>query len=128
MLSRDGPAWGWLFLLEGLPAVLVSFVAFWLPDHPETAKFLTEEERLYLKDRLSSGAPKSEKHWDWKSLGVLIIDPTLYTFSLYWMRHSIGGFGIGFSLPTIVYQLGFTNTTYSQLMIIVSPEYPSKRR
>jgi hypothetical protein len=113
--------WRWLFLLEGLPAILLAFVAFWLPDYPETAKFLTEEECLYLKDRLASGAPKGEKHWDWKSLRVLIKDPTLYTFTLYWICHGIGGFGIGFSLPTVVYQLGFTNTTYSQLMNIVSP-------
>ena len=120
--------WRWLFLLEGLPAVILAFVALWLPDYPETANFLTEEERLYLKDRLASGAPKGKKHWDWKSLRSLIQDPTLYTFTLYWTCHSIGGFGVGFSLPTVVYQLGFTNTTYSQLMNMVSPGHPSKRR
>ena len=85
--------WRWLFLLEGLPAVLLSFAAFWLPDYMETTKFLTEEERLYLKDRLASGAPKGEQHWDWKSLRVLIEDPTLCTFALYWTCHGIGGGG-----------------------------------
>ncbi|KAJ4987630.1 high-affinity nicotinic acid transporter [Stagonosporopsis vannaccii] len=115
--------WRWLFLLEGLPAILLAFAAFWLPDYPETAKFLTKEERLYLKDRLASNAPKGGKHWDWASLKTMTKDPTLYSFSLYWICHGIGGFGVGFALPTVIYQLGFTTTAYSQLMNI--PPYVS---
>ncbi|KAH6642919.1 retrograde regulation protein 2 [Boeremia exigua] len=115
--------WRWLFLLEGLPAIILAFVALWVPNYPETAKFLTEEERSYLKNRLSSSAPKDEKHWDWGSLKAMTKDPTLYSFSLYWICHGIGGFGVGFALPTVVYQLGFTTTAYSQLMNI--PPYVS---
>lgn len=78
--------WRWLFLLEGIPAILLSFVAFWVPDYPETAKILTPEERDFIKSRLRSTAPKGEKgNWDWRSLIVLVKDPTFYTFSLYWM-------------------------------------------
>lgn len=112
--------WRWLFLLEGLPAILLAFVAFFLPDYPETANFLTEEERVYMKNRLASNAPKGEKHWDWQSLKTMAKDPSLYTFSLFWISHGIGGFGVGFALPTVIYQLGFTTTAYSQLMNIVS--------
>lgn len=112
--------WRWLFLLEGLPAIILAFVAFWLPDYPETAKILTKEERQYMKSRLANNALRGEKHWDWASLKVMAKDPTLYTFSLYWICHGIGGFGVGFALPTVIYQLGFTTTAYSQLMNIVS--------
>ncbi|KAF9691881.1 hypothetical protein EKO04_009965 [Ascochyta lentis] len=115
--------WRWLFLLEGLPAIVLAFFAFWLPDYPETAKLLTEDERLYMKSRLTSNAPKGVKHWDFSSLKVMAKDPTLYTFSLYWICHGIGGFGVGFALPTVIYQLGFTTTAYSQLMNI--PPYVS---
>ncbi|KAF2733983.1 retrograde regulation protein 2 [Polyplosphaeria fusca] len=112
--------WRWLFLLEGLPAIVLAFVAFWIPDYPETAKFLTREEREYLTTRLAESAPKGgrSKHWDWQSLKKLCKDPTFYTFSLYWVCHAIGGFGINYTLPTVIYQLGFTTTTYSQLMNI----------
>ncbi|KAF3037916.1 hypothetical protein E8E12_001639 [Didymella heteroderae] len=110
--------WRWLFLLEGLPAILLAFVAFWLPDYPETTSFLSKEERLYMKNRLANNAPKGEKHWDWASLKVMTKDPTLYTFNLYWICHGIGGFGVGFALPTVIYQLGFTTTAHSQLMNI----------
>ncbi|KZM20245.1 uncharacterized protein EKO05_0003700 [Ascochyta rabiei] len=115
--------WRWLFLLEGLPAIILAFFAFWLPDYPDTAKFLTEDERSFMKSRLASNAPKGEEHWDFSSLKVMAKDPTLYTFSLYWICHGIGGFGVGFALPTVIYQLGFTTTAYSQLMNI--PPYVS---
>ncbi|KAF1951759.1 MFS general substrate transporter [Byssothecium circinans] len=111
--------WRWLFLLEGLPAILLAFVAFWIPDYPESTNFLTDDERMFWKNRLAKTAPKGEvKHWDWQTLKPLVRNPTLYTFSLYWICHGIGGFGIGFALPTDIYQLGFTTTAKSQLMNI----------
>jgi hypothetical protein len=84
---------------------------------------LTAEERTWFSQRLASTAPSSrQRNWDWKKIKVLLADPTVYTFSLYWIAHGIGGFGIGFALPTVIYQLGFTTTSLSQLMNIVSRE------
>ncbi|CAH0055990.1 unnamed protein product [Clonostachys solani] len=112
------PGWRWLFLLEGLPAIMLSFVALWkLPNYPETAKILNEEERKYATTRLVKTAPQGKKgNWDYKSLLVLVKDPTFYTFSVFWICHGIGGFGVGVALPTVVYDLGFTTTAYTQLM------------
>lgn len=40
------PAWAWIFILEGLFTVLVGIASFWIiQDFPDTAKFLSEEER-----------------------------------------------------------------------------------
>lgn len=113
--------WRWLFLIEGLPAIIFSIVAlFGLPDYPETARMLTDEERGVILRRLSSTAPSGEgKNWNWKDLKVLFTDPTLYTFAIYWIAHGIGGFGVSFALPTVIYDLGFTTTSLSQLMNIV---------
>jgi ACS family tartrate transporter-like MFS transporter len=45
--------WQWLFLLEGLPAVVLGFVVLWcLPDRPEQAGWLTPEERVWLTERV----------------------------------------------------------------------------
>jgi MFS family permease len=120
------PGWRWLFLLEGLPAIILSVPAlFGLPDYPETARILTLEERTFILQRLSSSAPSGQKgNWDWKSLGALFKDPTVYTFSIYWIAHGIGGFGVGYALPTVIYQLGFTTTSLSQLMNIVRRRNP----
>lgn len=114
--------WRWLFILEGLPAILLSVIAlFGLPDYPETARMLTEEERDFLRGRLSKASPSGEdKSWDWDGIKALLKSPTLYTFSLYWIGHGIGGFGVNYALPTVIYELGFTTTALSQLMNIVS--------
>lgn len=120
--------WRWLFLIEGLPAIVLSFVAlFGLPDYPQTARMLNEEEREFILARLSSTAPSGASgNWDFKTLKVLFADPTLYTFAVYWIAHGIGGFGVGYALPTVIYQLGFTTTSLSQLMNIVSQQsFPS---
>jgi MFS family permease len=55
--------WQWIFLLEGLAPVAVSFGLYWLlPDNPETASFLTKEEKEFIINRLAldtgSKAPK----------------------------------------------------------------------
>ena len=115
------PGWRWLFLLEGLPAIILSVVAlFGLPDYPETARMLSAEERKFILQRLSTTAPSGKTgNWDWKTLKVLFSDPTVYTFAIYWVAHGIGGFGVGYALPTVIYQLGFTTTSLSQLMNIV---------
>lgn len=45
--------WRWIFILEGIVTVIVAVFAFWaLHDFPETAKFLTEEERAFVVYRL----------------------------------------------------------------------------
>ena len=45
--------WRWIFILEGLATVVVAVLAFFtLYDFPETAKFLSEEEREFIVYRL----------------------------------------------------------------------------
>ena len=42
-------AWRWIILINGLPTIVTGFIIpFVLPNSPETAKFLTEEDRANL--------------------------------------------------------------------------------
>src|SRR5262245_58371710 len=58
ILRLDG-AWGlagwqWLFLLEGLPAVILGVAAlFWLTDRPEQASWLPPDDRMWLERTMS---------------------------------------------------------------------------
>lgn len=61
LLSMHGMAglhgWQWLFLLEGLPAVIVGLIVLWrLPDTPEKSTFLTDPEREWLMSELAADA------------------------------------------------------------------------
>lgn len=45
--------WRWIFILEGTLTCVVAFLFFFLiPSFPEDAKWVTEDERAYLKARL----------------------------------------------------------------------------
>jgi sugar phosphate permease len=45
--------WRWIFILEGILTVIIGFSAFFLvTDFPEDAKWLTEEERKFVIDRV----------------------------------------------------------------------------
>src|SRR5438270_5182881 len=56
LLSLDGKqglaGWQWLFLLEGLPSVVLGFIALWyLTDKPSDAHWLSEAQRSWLENR-----------------------------------------------------------------------------
>jgi MFS family permease len=47
--------WQWLFILEGLPTVLVGiYVLFMLPDRPESVEWLDRDERAWLTSKLAA--------------------------------------------------------------------------
>ena len=55
--------WQWLFLMEGIPSVLLGIVVLiYLPNGPDEATWLTEEERALLIARLKP-SPTSESHF-----------------------------------------------------------------
>src|SRR6202167_2528358 len=59
-MGVDG--WRWLFLLEGVPAVLLGAVAFfYLTDRPKDAAWLAPEQRRWIERRLEEEKPVSER-------------------------------------------------------------------
>jgi hypothetical protein len=63
--------WRVLFLVEGLPTVVMAAVAFFfLPDSPEKAKFLNEEEKAVARARgvAQAGAGTRIGAINWKEM------------------------------------------------------------
>lgn len=66
--------WQWIFILEGLLTVAVAFASFFLLyDFPDTAGFLSVEEKAWVVHRLKyQGSKKSgravaeSEHFEWK--------------------------------------------------------------
>jgi MFS family permease len=54
--------WRWIFILEGLLTCVVSFLFYFIiTDFPEEAKFLSEEERAFVKKRLQVDVGESAR-------------------------------------------------------------------
>lgn len=76
--------WRLLFLVEGLPCI-VAAVATWflMPDSPEKASFLTEEEKVVTRARAVQQVGSGEAHRvgriNFKDLGAALLDLKVYT-------------------------------------------------
>lgn len=62
----------------------------------------------------------NSKTFNFQQIKDLFADPTFVPFLFIWALHGIGGWGISFVLPTVILDLGITNSAYSQLMTMVS--------
>ncbi|WVQ99099.1 hypothetical protein IAU59_006231 [Kwoniella sp. CBS 9459] len=113
--------WQWLFVLEGIPAVIVGvLIYFFLPDFPETAKFLTEEERAFASERMGPFAPRgTDKHFDKADFIATVKSWDFWVFSLayFLMTNSLNAFG--FFAPAIVSAMGFKG--YKAQLLTVPP-------
>src|SRR5580704_12002181 len=100
--------WQWLFLLEGLPALVLGFITFrFLTDRPAVAGWLNENEREWLTasiEREESGLKNPQAHSAWRVLA----DWKVLALSLAYFGTSAGLYTIGFWAPLIVKGLGFS--------------------
>lgn len=113
--------WQWLFVLEGIPAVIVGvLVWFFLPDYPQTVSWLSPEERAFAVKRLGPYAPSmNDKHWDSKVAKDTVSDPFFWLFAVayFFMANSLNAFG--YFAPSIVSSLGFKG--YKAQLLTVPP-------
>lgn len=101
--------WQWLFLLEGVPAILMAFVVLgYLTDGPDKAAWLAADERQWLIANLDSEHDRKERVGR-PSFLKTISDPRILTLAAVYF--SLGGmsYGVGFFLPTIVKGFGISN-------------------
>jgi ACS family tartrate transporter-like MFS transporter len=110
ILNMDGMGgmhgWQWLFILEALPAIVLTFfVLIYLPDGPNDAKWLTDNERAWLQQRLkaerSSLEARSKISWkqslfNWRVIGLGFV----------YMGITVPLYGLGFFLPQIIKGFG----------------------
>ena len=97
--------WQWLFLIQGLPAVLLAFVTLAvLPDGPAQASWLDDTEKNIIAARLAADAPPAER-----SMGQALCDPRLILLGLAGLGSGCALYGINLWLPQIIHAMGFSN-------------------
>ncbi len=109
MLGLKG--WQWLFLMEGSPAILLGFlVLYFLPDKPVDVAWLTPGQQQALARDLREAEPShpAQAH---SILDIFTAQPAVYAWSFAYFCMTIGIYGLGFWLPTVLASHGLTLRT-----------------
>jgi D-galactonate transporter len=101
--------WQWLFLLEGLPTVLLGIVVLAvLPDKPRDATWLTTEQQDWLQgtiDQENRIAQTTHGLSVWK----IFLDPRVLGLAFIYFANTTANLGLAFFLPQIIKGIGLTN-------------------
>ena len=94
--------WQWLFLLEGIPAVVLGIaVLLWLPDTPSDARWLTPEEQRAIEEavRAEQEEIRASSH---QTLGPALVSGRVWLLAIIYFTIVISFYGISLWLPQIV--------------------------
>ncbi len=109
LLSLNGvlglAGWQWLFLVEGIPAILLGVIVLvYLTDRPETAHWLSSGEKDWLVSRLAAERDsRSTAH----PIGIVsaLTNPTIWQLGIIFLLAAIGFYGYSFWGPLVVKSL-----------------------
>jgi ACS family tartrate transporter-like MFS transporter len=111
--GRAGLAgWQWLFLVEGLPAVVMSAVIlFCLPDKPATVGWLTQVEKSWLEQKMIADLARAGRRQDgsiWKAL----LNPMVFAFTVVNFISLGCNYAFGLSAPVLLGAATHLNATW----------------
>ena len=108
-------AWQWLFLLEGLPPVLVGICALWyLPDDPHTAKWLSPQEKAVVLRELQDAADPAAPHIS--HFGAALKNWRVYVCAFGYFTITWAGSVLNFWAPSVIRQTGVANPFHVGLL------------
>ncbi|KAJ5751138.1 hypothetical protein N7533_008166 [Penicillium manginii] len=112
-------AWRYLFYIEGAPSCASAFLVwFLLPDYPETASWLSDEEKELARERLSvEGSHGESGGLTWAEAKKTLVDWRLYAHYLIYFGISTPFSSLSLFTPSITAGLGFSNLR-AQLMTV----------
>lgn len=92
--------WRWMFILEGLPAILWAIVWWYVADDdPSKAKWLTPEEKNQVKGQINA---EQQQLAPVKNYAAMFRSKTVILLSIQYFLWSIGVYGFVMWLPSII--------------------------
>ncbi|OJJ02822.1 hypothetical protein ASPVEDRAFT_29369 [Aspergillus versicolor CBS 583.65] len=113
--------WRWIIILEGIPTFILGIATwFWLADSPDTAHYLTMQERelIDLRMRRQIGHTKSSDQMHKKDVYEGLLDWKIWLFTIGQFGGDTILYGYSTFLPTIIQGLGDWSNAEVQALTI----------
>ena len=111
--------WQWMFLMEGIPAILLGAIVLWvLSDRPAEANWLKGEERGWLLEKLA-GEQQVESRLKGGSFWQVLIAPRIWMLSLVYFGVSTTMYGVTFWLPSLIQSLSGLGNFATSLVAVL---------
>ena len=108
LLQMDGflglHGWQWMFIIEGIPAVLLAFVVWKkLPNKPDGASWLSDEDRALLNEQLEAedDGVGHQAH-GFRSLVPVAKDPIIWLVIVVYFTHQVAVYSLSYFLPAMI--------------------------
>ena len=113
--------WQWLFLIEGLPAIVLSIVfLLCLPDGPATAAWLNDEERHWLLAALHRDDAAAGGVHTGSEVRYALRQARVWALGIFLLCVYIGNYSYAFVAPTVIQRVtGFDATQVGFLVAIL---------
>ncbi|KAM5354266.1 hypothetical protein ACJ41O_000916 [Fusarium nematophilum] len=108
---RGYSGWRWIFILEGGLTVFVSFFFYFLlPDFPEEAKWLTQEERAYVTARLQAdqGRSGADRKTTFADVANIFKDYKIILGGFMYFGLIVPAYGYAYFAPGIIRTYGYS--------------------
>ncbi|HEY6612834.1 MAG TPA: MFS transporter [Pseudomonas sp.] len=107
--------WHWLFLLSGLPCVLLGLIVLWKLDRDiQSAKWLSTEEKGILQRNLEQDGKRSAAAHG--SLWKVLLTREVALFALIYFCIKLASYGLNFWMPHLIEHSGVKDLTWVGLL------------
>ncbi len=108
--------WQWLFLLEGLPAVIMGLLVLVILDNgPATAKWLSDEEKAVVLQHLAEDEEIKKGRGVKHGFKDVFFDGRVWALAFVYLCTVCGFYAINFWMPTIIQEFGLDPGSYLEV-------------
>ncbi|OJJ32725.1 hypothetical protein ASPWEDRAFT_42737 [Aspergillus wentii DTO 134E9] len=125
LLHMDGvggkAGWRWVYIIEGLFSIICAFLIwFGLPNDPENAYFLSDEEKWMMRVRNEQRRKyMGSEEFSWEEIRIAATDPKLILSAITQFCQDILLYGFSTFLPTILQSIGYNSLMSNVLTVPV---------
>ncbi len=111
--------WQWLFLLEGIPSVIIGIlVLVWLDDGPKKAKWLTDQEKALIMQRVTEDDDSKSQIGKKHHFLDAFKDYRVWALAVVYFCGVVGFYAVNFWMPTIIQELGIDKKDFLKVGLL----------